>query len=65
MSATITQVVRDLIMPAPDSEDGEQGEASIAAARPHVVDRAHPWWAEVDAEQRERLGLHAGEGGRL
>jgi hypothetical protein len=24
--------------------------------RPMVVDRAHPSWAEVDAEQRERLG---------
>ena len=25
--------------------------------RPAVVDRGHPAWAEVDAEQRERLGL--------
>lgn len=24
--------------------------------RPVVVDRGHPSWAEVDAEQRERLG---------
>ena len=24
--------------------------------RPAVVDRSHPSWAEVDAEQRERLG---------
>jgi hypothetical protein len=31
--------------------------------RPAVVDRGHPSWAEVDAEQRERLG-DLPEGGR-
>jgi hypothetical protein len=29
--------------------------------RPAVVDRSHPSWAEVDAEQRERLGDPPGE----
>jgi hypothetical protein len=29
--------------------------------RPAVVDRCHPSWAEVDAEQRERLGDPPGE----
>ena len=32
--------------------------------RPAVVDRSHPSWAEVDAEQRERLGDPIGEEGR-
>ena len=30
--------------------------------RPLVVDRSHPSWAEVDAEQRERLGDPSEEG---
>jgi hypothetical protein len=32
--------------------------------RPTVVDRGHPSWAEVDAEQRERLGDPLSEEGR-
>ena len=32
--------------------------------RPVVVDRGHPSWAEVDAEQRERLGDPFSEEGR-
>src|SRR5579859_3320678 len=32
--------------------------------RPTVVDRCHPSWAEVDAEQRERLGDPFSEEGR-
>jgi len=32
--------------------------------RPVVVDRGHPSWAEVDAEQRERRGDPLSEGGR-
>jgi hypothetical protein len=32
--------------------------------RPEVVDRGHPSWAEVDAEQRERLGDPPAEEGR-
>jgi hypothetical protein len=32
--------------------------------RPVVVDRGHPSWAEVDAEQRERLGDPPSEEGR-
>ena len=32
--------------------------------RPVVVDRVYPSWAEVDAEQRERLGDPPGEDGR-
>jgi hypothetical protein len=33
-------------------------------ARPEIVDRGHPSWAEVDAEQRERLGDPLSEEGR-
>ena len=32
--------------------------------RPAVVEPGHPSWAEVDAEQRERLGDQPGEQGR-
>lgn len=32
--------------------------------RPVVVDRGHPSWAEVDAEQQDRLGDSLGEEGR-
>jgi hypothetical protein len=32
--------------------------------RPAVVERSHLSWAEVDAEQRERLGDPPGEEGR-
>ena len=32
--------------------------------RPVVVDRGHPSWAQVDAEQRERLGDPLSEEGR-
>ena len=32
--------------------------------RPVVVDRGHPLWAQVDAEQRERLGDPLSEEGR-
>jgi hypothetical protein len=49
-------------MPDPDSED--DGGADVSAGRLYVVDRARPSWAEVDAEQRERLGLPAGAEGR-
>ena len=47
------------------SEDGDDGDDELAAAgqRPAVVDRDHPQWAEVDAEQQERTGrIGSGEG---
>lgn len=33
----------------------EEGEESRFGERPVVVDRNHPCWAEVDAEQQERI----------
>ena len=41
-----------LLLPPPDQD------------RAAVVDRGHPSWAQVDAEQRERLGDQPGEEGR-
>ncbi len=43
-----------LLLPPPASDED----------RPAVVDRGHPSWAEVDAEQRERLGDPPAEEGR-
>jgi hypothetical protein len=37
-----------------DDED-EEGELPSDVDRPIVVDRDHPSWAEVDAEQQERI----------
>jgi hypothetical protein len=43
------------------SEDGDDGDVRAAAGqRPAVVDRDHPQWAEVDAEQQERIGSTGG-----
>ena len=47
-----------LLPPASDmpADDGNDDEPVPDEYRPVVVDRGHPSWAEVDAEQRERLG---------
>jgi hypothetical protein len=45
-------------------DEDEGGEPAAAGERPVVVDRDHPSWAEVNAEQRERLGGPPGEDGR-
>ena len=49
-----------------DEEDnGDQDdEPTSAGERPVVVGRDHPSWAEVDAEQRERIGDPPGEDGQ-
>ena len=48
-----------------DEDDGdEDNESAPAGERPVVVDRSHPSWAEVDAEQRERIGNPPGEDDR-
>jgi len=47
-----------------DEDGGDEHEPVAAGERPVVVDRHHPSWAEVDAEQRERLGDPPGEDGR-
>ena len=53
--------------PVPEDADAaeEYGEPIPDMGRPLVVDRDHPSWSEVDAEQRERIGDPPGEDGRL
>ena len=53
-----------LLPPASDmpAGDGTDDEPAPDEDRPAVVDRSHPSWAEVDAEQRERLSDLPGEG---
>jgi hypothetical protein len=51
--------------PAEDEDaDDEYDEPTLDGERPVVVGRDHPSWAEVDAEQRERIGDPPGEDGR-
>ena len=49
-----------------DEEDNsdEDDEAASAGDRPAVIGRGHPSWAEVDAEQRQRLDDPPGEDDR-
>jgi hypothetical protein len=55
-------IAEELILPQrvlPDPElaaDDQDGVPPESRERPMVVDRDHPQWAEVDAEQRERIG---------
>ena len=52
---------------APEDEDETTRTTSRPQTeweRPVVVDRDHPSWAEVDAEQRERIGDPPDEDGR-
>jgi len=54
-----------LLPPAPDMPaDDNDDEPAPDQDRPAVVDRGHPSWAEVDAEQRERRGDPPSEEGR-
>jgi hypothetical protein len=55
-------IAEELILPQrvlPDPElaaDNQHDLPPESRERPIVVDRDHPQWAEVDAEQRERIG---------
>jgi hypothetical protein len=40
---------------ADDEQDDREGVRLEGGARPLAVDPGHPAWAEVDAEQRERI----------
>lgn len=44
-------------------DEDEDDEPAAARNRPVVVDRDHPSWEQVDAEQRERIGDPPGEDG--
>jgi hypothetical protein len=48
-----------------EEDNGDQDdEPASAGERPVVIGRDHPAWAEVDAEQRERIGDPPGEDGQ-
>ena len=44
--------------PTADDQDAADDMPLANAERPVVVDRDHPLWAEIDAEQQERIGDH-------
>ena len=46
--------------PTADDQDADDGIPMANGERPVVVDRDHPLWAEIDAEQQERTGEHDG-----
>lgn len=48
------RVVPDPELAADDGQDDQEGAKPKGEERPMVVDRNHPSWAEVNAEQRER-----------
>jgi hypothetical protein len=51
--------------PAEDEDDGDEDDGPAPTGeRPVVVDRSHPSWADVDAEQRERIGDSLGKDGQ-
>lgn len=55
------RVLPDPELAADDGQDDQEGARSEGEERPMVVDRNHPSWAEVNAEQRERAnGLEPG-----
>jgi|GEM_PF-1668095 len=45
----------DPLMPEDEGDGDECDEPTPGGERPVVVDRDHPLWAEVDAEQHERI----------
>ena len=48
-------ILPQAVLPEPEDQDGSQ--PSAAPGRPDSVSPGHPMWAEVNAEQRQRLGL--------
>jgi hypothetical protein len=46
--------------PASDDQGADDGMPLTGGERPVVVERDHPLWAEIDAEQQERIGDHDG-----
>lgn len=48
------RVLPDPELAVDDGQDDQEGAKPRGEERPMVVDRNHPSWAEVNAEQRER-----------
>ena len=57
-------IVRHEYIPLTPQDEDEGDEPVPDEERPVVLDRDHPSWAEVDAEQRERIGTPSGEDSR-
>ena len=54
-------ILPERVLPDPELAAGNQHDVPPESGeRPMVVDRDHPQWAEVDAEQRERIGYTDG-----
>ena len=45
------------VLPRPEGEEQDDRPPTEGAARPAAISPDHPMWPEVNAEQRERLGL--------
>jgi len=53
-------ILPQMVLPnpeTPEDEDQDGSQPPAATNRPLSVSPHHPMWAEVNAEQRERLGL--------
>jgi hypothetical protein len=48
-------ILPQAVLPEPEDQDGSQ--STLTPDRPSSVSPSHPMWAEVNTEQRERLGL--------
>jgi hypothetical protein len=44
-----------LLPPEPEASEDPEQAPTAAGDRPLIVDRSHPQWEEVNAEQKERL----------
>ncbi len=56
-------VLRECVLLAPVDAGEQDDEEASGGELPLVVDRSHPSWTEVDAQQQERTGsLADGEG---
>jgi hypothetical protein len=50
------EIIRHEHSPLTSDDEDDGDESASAGERPPVIGRTHPSWAEVDAEQQERLG---------
>ena len=50
------EIIRHECGPLTPEDEDDDDEPPPGGGRPVVVDRDHPSWAEVDAEQQERIG---------
>ena len=58
------RVLREYLLLPPPPDMPADDESALDEDWPTVVDRGHPSWATVDAEQRERLGDPPSDQGR-